>query len=78
MCTGCTCTPNLKKVPLRNVQNRKESYAQICRQKRMHVPLRYDKIKTKTVRKKEEKNKRKGIKEIKKEDSRLSEIEIIT
>ena len=44
----------------------------------MHVPLRYDKIKTKTVRKKEEKNKRKGIKEIKKEDSRLLEIEIIT
>ena len=49
----------------------------------VHVPLRYDKIKTKKVGKKE-KSKRKGIKlkkerkkERKKEDSRLSEIEII-
>ena len=51
--------------------------------KNVHVPLRYDKIKTKKVGKKE-KSKRKGIKlkkerkkERKKEDSRLSEIEII-
>ena len=45
----------------------------------MRVPLRYDKIKTKKVGKKEEKSERKGIKfkEIKKENSRLSEIEII-
>ena len=55
----------------------KLSSAQICRQKRMRVPLRYNKIKTKKVRKKEEKSKRKGIKEVKKEDSRSSEIEII-
>ena len=36
-CTGCTCTPPPpgKKVPLRNVQKRRESSAQICRQKRM-------------------------------------------
>ena len=45
----------------------------------VHLPLRYDKIKTKKVGKKEENSKRKGlkIKEIKNEDSRLSEIEII-
>ena len=35
--------------------------------KRIHVLLRYDKIKTKKVKKKEEKSKRKGIKERKKE-----------
>ena len=66
-CTGCTCTthpPPEKKVPLRNVEKGKESSTQICRQKIMHVPLRYDKIKTKKVGKKEEKiSKRKGIKE---------------
>ena len=47
--------------------------------KNVHVPLRYDKIKTKKIGKKEEKSKRKGIKlkKKKKEDSRLSEIEII-
>ena len=47
--------------------------------KNVHVPLRYDKIKTKKLGKKEEKRKRKGIKfkKIKKEDSHLSEIEII-
>ena len=67
-----------KKVPVRNIQKRKKSTVQICRQKRlMHVPLRYDKIKTKKVWRKEGKCKRKGIKEIKKEDSPLSEIEII-
>ena len=43
----------------------------------MHFPLRYDKIKTKMVRKKEEKNKMKGINERKKEDGRLLKIEII-
>ena len=44
---GARAAPYLKKVPLRNAQNRKESSAQICRQERTHVPLRYDKIKTK-------------------------------
>ena len=34
-CTGCTCTPPGKNVPLRNVQKRRESSALICRQKRM-------------------------------------------
>ena len=43
--------------------------------KNVHVPLRYDKTKTKKVGKKEEK--RDKIKEIKKEDGRLSEREII-
>ena len=46
--------------------------------KNVHVPLRYDKIKTKKVGKK--KKRVKGgdkIKEIKKEDSRLSETENI-
>ena len=65
-CTGCMCTPPPppgKKVPLRNVPKRRESFAQICRQKKnVHVPLRFDKIKTKKVGKKEEKSKRKGIK----------------
>ena len=45
-----------------------------------HVPLRYNKIETKKVGKKRRYNKRKGrkiIKEIKKDDSRLSEIKII-
>ena len=56
--------PTWKKVPLRNVEKGKESSTQICRQKIMHVLLRYDKIKTKKVGKKEEKiSKRKGIKE---------------
>ena len=54
--------PPGKKDPLRNVQKRRESSAQICRQKmNVHVPLRYDKIKRKKVGKKE-KSKRKGIK----------------
>ena len=55
--------PPEKKVPLRNVEKGKESSTQICRRKLMHGPLRYDKIKTKEVGKKEEKSKRKGIKE---------------
>ena len=64
-----------KKVPLRNVQKRNERSAK----KNVHVPLRYDKIKTKKVGKKEKKSKRKEVKfkEVKKEDSRLSEIKII-
>ena len=70
-------SPTSKKVQLRNFQKRKESSTQICRQERMHFPLRYDKIKTKMVRKKEEKNKMKGINERKKEDGRLLKIEII-
>ena len=46
---ACAPLPPGKKVPLRNVQ------------KNEHVPLRYDKIKTQKVGKKEEKSKRKGI-----------------
>ena len=46
--------------------------------KNVHIPLRYDKIQTKKIGIKEEKSKeRDKIKEIKKEDSRLSEIEIV-
>ena len=72
--------PPGKNVPLRNVQKKRESSAQICRQKKNeHVPLRYDNIETKKVGKKKilyvkERDKIKGIK---KDDSRLSEIEII-
>ena len=52
-----------KNVPLRNVQKRRESSARICRQKKnVHVPLRYHKIKTKKLGKKEENSKRKGLK----------------
>ena len=45
----------------------------------MQDPLRYDKIKTKLGKgkKEERRKKRKGVKEKKKEDSRLSEVEII-
>ena len=49
-------------------------------EKNVHVPLRYNKIKTKKVGKKvdiSKSRKRARIKEIKKDDSRLSEIEII-
>ena len=37
-CTGCTCTPPPppgKNVPIRNIQKRRGSSPQICRQKRM-------------------------------------------
>ena len=49
-------------------------------EKNVHVPLRYNKIKTKKVGKKEDiskSRKRAKTKEIKKDDSRLSEIEIM-
>ena len=51
----------------------------VSAKKYVHVPLRYDKIRTKKVGKKEEKSKRKGIKlkKLKKEDSCMSEIEIM-
>ena len=50
-----------KKVPLRNVQKRKESSAQICRKnKNVHVPLRYDKVKLKKSEKKKKRVKGKG------------------
>ena len=46
--------------------------------KNMHIPLRYDKIKTKNRREKIRYiNKRDKMKEIKKNDSCLSEIEIV-
>ena len=81
-CTGCTSTHNQKKLMLRNIQKRKKSSAQICWQKRMHIPLRYNKIKMKKVREmKKIVNLWKGIKQRKKErkkkDSCLLEIEII-
>ena len=51
----------------------------VGRQKRMQDPLRYDKIKKKLGKgkKEERRKKRKGVKEKMKEDSRLSEVEII-
>ena len=53
--------PPGKKVPLRNVQKRRESSAQIYRQKKnVHVPLRYDKMKTKKVGKNKKIVNRKG------------------
>ena len=51
--TGCTCTlppPTWEKVPLRNVQKRRESSTQICRQKRM-CTFRSDTTKSKRKRK---------------------------
>ena len=50
-CTGCTrIPPPRKKVQLRNVQKRGESSAQnMSAKKNVHVPLRYDKMKTKKV-----------------------------
>ena len=55
--------PPWNKVPLRNVQKMIKSSAQICRQKKnVHIPLRYHKIKTTKLGKKEENSKRKGSK----------------
>ena len=59
--------PPGKKVPLRNVQKRRESSAQICRQKRM-CTFRSDTTKLKR------KSKGKKMKIVKKGDSRLSEL----
>ena len=64
-CTGCTCTPpptweksSAHKCPKEVGKFRPNMSAK----KNVRVPLRYDKIKTKKVGKKEEKSKRKGIK----------------
>ena len=70
-----------KKSSAQKCQKRRESSAQICRQKRM-CTFRSDttKLKQKKVGKKEDiskSRKRAKTKEIKKDDSRLSEIEII-
>ena len=64
-CTGCTCTPSpqtWKKLPLRNVQKRRESSPKYVVKKNVHVPRSYDKIKTKKVGEKEDISKRKGTK----------------
>ena len=64
-CTGCTCSPpptwekrSAQKCPREERKFRPDMLAK----KNMHVPLRYDKIKTKEVGKKEENGKRKGLK----------------
>ena len=54
--------PPGNKVPLRNVQEERKFHQDMSARKNVRVPLRYDKIKTKKVGKKEEKSKRKGIK----------------
>ena len=64
-CTGCTCTPPPppgKKVPLTNVQKRRESSAQICRPKRM-CAFRSDttKLKRKRLGKRRKRVKGKGL-----------------
>ena len=51
-----------KKVPLRNVQEERKFRQDMSARKNVRVPLRYDKIKTKKVGKKEEKSKWKGLK----------------
>ena len=73
---GGTCTPHLEKMFRSVMSKRGEKFRpDISANKNVHVPLRYDKIKTNKVGKKEEK--RDKIKETKKEDGRLSEIEIL-
>ena len=63
-CTGCTCTPptwekgSAQKCPKEEKKFRPDMSAK----KNVHVPLRYDKIKTKKIGIKEEKSKRKEIK----------------
>ena len=63
-CTGCTCTPptweksSAQKCPKEERKFRPD----ISAKKNVHVPLRYHKIKTKKLGKKEENSKRKGLK----------------
>ena len=81
-CTGYTCAsppPNWEKNSAQKCPKEKRKFRpDMSAKKNVHVPLRYDKIKTKKVRKKKIEVKEKDeMKEIKKEDSRLSEIEII-
>ena len=74
---GARASPPWENVPLRNVQKKMESSAQICRQKRM-CTFGSDTTKLKRTRQgKKKKRVKSKIKEIKKEDSRLPEIEII-
>ena len=62
-CTGCTCTPSTweKSSAQRCPKEERKSCPNLSAKKNVHVPLRYDKIKTKKIGKKEEKSKRKGI-----------------
>ena len=65
-CTGCTCTPppHLGK-KFRSEMSKKEERkfrSDISEKRNVHVPLRYDKIKTKKVEKKEENSKMEGLK----------------
>ena len=68
-CTGCTCTPTPTPPTWRkssaqtvNPKEEREFRSDMSAKKNVHVPLRYDKTKTKKVGKKEDISKRKGIK----------------
>ena len=61
--TGCTCNPIWEKSSAqKSPKEEKKFRPNMSAKKNVYVPLRYDKIKTKKIGKKEEKSKRKGIK----------------
>ena len=76
---GARASPTWEKSSAQNCPKEERKFRpNMSAKKIVHVPFRYDRIKTKKVGKKKEKSKeRYKIKEIKKEGSRLSEIEII-
>ena len=60
---GCTCTPHLEKSSAQKCSKEERKFRpDMSGKKNVHVPLRYDKIKTKRVGKKEDISKIKGIK----------------
>ena len=65
-CTGCTCTPPPPTWEKSSAQKCPKEERKLCpdmsAKKNVHVPLRFDKIKTKKVGKKEENSKKKGLK----------------
>ena len=63
-CTGCTCTPppHLGKSSAQKCRKEERNFRPDMSAKRnVHVPLRYHKIKTKKLGKKEENSKKKGL-----------------
>ena len=62
-CTGCRCTPPPEKNSTQKCPKEERTFRpDMSVNKNVHVPLRYDRIKTKKVGKKEDSSKRKGIK----------------
>ena len=65
-CTGCMCTPppptweesSAQKCP----KEERNFYPDMSAKRNVHVPLRYHKIKTEKLGKKEENSKKKGLK----------------